>query len=325
MPANDPDRETARLDALQRYDVLDTAPEESFDRITRLAQIAVGTPTVLISLVDRDRQWFKSRIGMDAEGGPRDTSFCTHAIARNVPLVVRNALEDPFFHDHPAVRGEPFVRFYAGVPLSTPDGFNIGTLCAVDYSPREIAPLQLAVLQDLARLVVDELELRRLATTDSLTGLLTRRAFAAEAAREIARAQRSGSPLACVAFDIDHFKSINDRHGHAAGDRVLKAVAGLCRTSLRAIDVAGRLGGEEFAILLPEADADAAAEVAERLRRALEATPLTEGEETIRVTASFGSAVVRAGEDSVEPMMERADAAAYEAKRGGRNRVVRSD
>jgi GAF domain-containing protein len=106
---------------------------------------------------------------------------------------VRNALEDPFFHDHPAVLGEPFVRFYAGVPLRTPDGYNIGTLCAVDYAPRDMSPLQLAVLQDLARLVVDELELRRLATTDSLTGMLTRRAFAAEAAREVARARHHGS------------------------------------------------------------------------------------------------------------------------------------
>ncbi|WP_374449131.1 GGDEF domain-containing protein [Stella sp.] len=319
------DAEAARLDALHRYDVLDSGPEESFDRITRLAQLAVGTPTVLISLIDRDRQWFKSRIGLDAAEGPRATSFCSHAIEQDTALIVADALAHPTFHDHPAVLGDPHVRFYAGVPLRTPDGFNIGTLCAVDYAPRELAPQQLAVLHDLARLVVDELELRRLATTDSLTGLLTRRAFAAEAAREVARASRTGRPLACIAFDIDHFKSINDRHGHAAGDRVLQAVAAVCRRHLRAVDVAGRLGGEEFAILLPEADRAAAGEVAERLRAALEAAELAQGEGAIRVTASFGVGALRPDERSADPVLERADAAAYAAKREGRNRVRLGD
>ena len=314
--------EAARVDALHRYDVLDSAPEESFDRITRLAQIAVQTPTVLISLVDRDRQWFKSRIGLDATEGPRCTSFCTHAIDRDTPLVVRNALEDPFFHDHPAVLGEPFVRFYAGVPLRTPDGYNIGTLCAVDYAPRDMSPLQLAVLQDLARLVVDELELRRLATTDSLTGMLTRRAFAAEAAREVARARRTGGSMACIAFDIDHFKSINDRFGHAAGDRVLQTVARVCRENLRAVDVAGRLGGEEFAILLPEADVAQAVVVAERLRLALAEAAVPDGEAVIRLTASFGVAGLTPDETTADAALLRADAAAYDAKRGGRNRTV---
>ena len=325
MPPDSTDRETARVDALHRYDILDSPPEESFDRIVRLAQIAVGTPTVLISLVDRDRQWFKSRIGLDAEEGPRSTSFCTHAIDRDVPLIVENALEDSFFRSHPVVTGAPFVRFYAGVPLRTPDGFNVGTLCAVDYAPRAITPLHIAVLQDLARLVVDELELRRLATTDSLTGLLTRRAFAVEATREAERARRTGRPLSCIAFDIDHFKSINDRHGHAAGDRVLQSVSDLCRRNLRAIDVAGRLGGEEFAALLPESASDAAFEVAERLRAAIAALPLQESGETVAVTASFGVATLRPDETSVEAALNRADAAAYRAKRSGRNRVERED
>lgn len=302
--------------------MLDSAPEESFDRITRLAQIAVQTPMVLISLVDRDRQWFKSRIGQDATEGPRSTSFCTHAIQRDTPLVVRDALADPKFHDHPAVLGEPFVRFYAGVPLHTPGGYNIGTLCAVDFAPRDISPIQLAVLQDLARLVVDELELRRLATTDSLTGAMTRRAFAADAAREVARARRSGGPLACIVFDIDHFKSINDRFGHAAGDRVLQAVTRVCRENLRAVDLLGRMGGEEFAIALPEAPLAEAVGVAERLRLAVADTGVADGAGEIRMTASFGVSELAPGDETFADTVRRADDAAYEAKRGGRNRTV---
>ncbi|MGE0714602.1 MAG: diguanylate cyclase [Alphaproteobacteria bacterium] len=314
--------ENSRVAALHEYDVLDTPPEASFDRITRLAQIAVQTPIVLVSLIDRDRQWFKSRIGLDATETARDTSFCTHAIVEQVPLIVEDAREHPRFKDNPNVLGEPYVRFYAGVPLRTPAGYNIGTLCAVDYQPRELSSLQLAVLQDLARLVVDELELRRLATTDSLTGAATRRFFAAEVAREVERARRHGRPLSCLAIDVDHFKKVNDRYGHAAGDRVLQACVTLCRARLRAVDLLGRMGGEEFAVALPETPPAAALVVAERLRAAIQDTPVDNPGEPIRVTASIGVATLAPGETSFDQVLARADKALYAAKNGGRNRTV---
>ena len=140
--------------------------------------------------------------------------------------------------------------------------------------------------------------------------------------REVARARRAGGSMACIAFDIDHFKSINDRFGHAAGDRVLQTVARVCRENLRAVDVAGRLGGEEFAILLPEADVAQAVVVAERLRLALAEAAVPDGEAVIRLTASFGVAGLTPDETTADAALLRADAAAYDAKRGGRNRTV---
>ena len=152
IDSNDPN-EAQRLAALHRYGVLDTPAEEAFDRITRLAQSALQVPIVLVSLIDENRQWFKSKQGLDTPETARDISFCTHA------------LEDPRFRTNPLVTGAPNIRFYVGVPLRTPDGHNIGTLCAIDRKPRELTDDHIHILRDLASLVMDELELRRLAAT----------------------------------------------------------------------------------------------------------------------------------------------------------------
>lgn len=322
MSENKDRSETERLEALHRYDVLDTPPEASFDRITRLAQVALETPIVLVSLVDEDRQWFKSRQGLDACETAREISFCTHAIAQNEPLIVRDALKDPRFRDNPLVTGAPHIRFYIGVPLRTPDGHNIGTLCAIDDHPRDPSITQINVMQDLARLVVNELELRRLATIDSLTGAMTRRAFEHDAAQEIARATRYKRDLGCVMIDIDHFKAINDRHGHAAGDLALQTVVDICKKELRTIDMIGRLGGEEFAVMLPETKLSGARTTAERLRRAIADAVIEHGAERIELTASFGVTCFSQSDESLEDLIERADAALYEAKHSGRNRTV---
>lgn len=314
--------ETARLNALYRYDVLDTPQEESFDRITRLAASVMQTPIVLVSLIDRDRQWFKARQGLDATETARDISFCTHAIQNQGPMIVRDAREDTRFRDNPLVRGEPWIRFYLGVPLRTPDGYNIGTLCAIDREPRDAAPTQVALLQDLARLIVDELELRQIATTDSLTGALTRRGFAQHAEQAMLRAERYHHPISCIVLDVDYFKSVNDRHGHATGDAVLSAVAAACRSIIRSVDIFGRLGGEEFAVMLPETDLAGAMRTAERMRQAIAdvAMPIDAG--TLRVTASFGVTVLRDGSRDLVGLLHAADTALYGAKQAGRNRVI---
>ena len=160
--------EDQRLAALYEYDVLDTPPEESFDRITRLVRITLGVPTSMVSLVDRDRQWFKSRQGTETIQSPRDISFCTHTIQQDEPLIVTDALEDARFANSPLVTCENGIRMYVGVPLRSPSGFNSGALCATDTKPGSVTTEQIDVLQDLARLVVDELELRKLAAIDSL-------------------------------------------------------------------------------------------------------------------------------------------------------------
>ncbi|MDE2515282.1 MAG: sensor domain-containing diguanylate cyclase [Rhodospirillales bacterium] len=316
--------EEQRIAALHRYDVLDTPQEENFERIARLAQAVVQAPIVAVNLIDRDRQWSKAAIGFPGGSLPRDISFCTHAIERDIPLIVADATEDRRFAHNPMVQGEPGIRFYLGVPLRTPDGFHIGTLCAADAMPREVSAEQVAMLQDLARLVVDALELRRMAITDSLTGLQTRRGFFQEARRALEQTRRYGHPLSCVMLDIDHFKAINDRYGHPAGDRLLCAVAGQCRTVIRAADIAGRLGGEEFALLLTETDGEGAAALAERLRRRISRTVVETEAGSLRVTASFGIAALAPegrGDAAIAALLEAADRALYRAKAGGRDRV----
>jgi len=156
-----PANEAARLDALAATGVLDTPPEEDLDGLTRLAADILGVPIALISIVDAERQWFKSRYGLDVPETPRDVSFCGHVVAEGEALVVRDALCDERFADNPLVTGEPRVRFYAGVPLRLDDGHVLGTLCAIDHTPRELEPGQRRQLATLARQVVAHLELRR--------------------------------------------------------------------------------------------------------------------------------------------------------------------
>ncbi|WP_223807446.1 PAS domain S-box protein [Pseudanabaena sp. UWO311] len=155
-PANESDR----LVALDRYKILDTLPEQVYDDLTQLAADICGTPIALISLVDKDRQWFKSRVGIDATETPRDISFCGHAVAESAILNVPDASLDPRFADNPLVAQDPNIRFYAGVPLITDDSFALGTLCVIDRQPRELTDQQIRQLEALSRLVISQFELR---------------------------------------------------------------------------------------------------------------------------------------------------------------------
>lgn len=158
-----PDDEHQRLAALRRYRILDTLPEERFDRITRLASKVFGTSIALVSLVDTDRQWFKSRVGLDASETPREYAFCAHAIHFDRPMVVNDTHEDARFRDNPLVVGGPKIRFYGGAPLITPDRRRLGTLCVIDEQPREMSADEQEMLVEFARIVVDELEFRHVA------------------------------------------------------------------------------------------------------------------------------------------------------------------
>jgi len=153
-----PQNEEERLEAVHKLGLLDTEAEERFDRHTRIAAAALDAPIALVTLVDRDRQWFKSHKGFDFSETPRDIGFCAHAILEDKPLVVTDALNDDRFAENPAVIGDPRVRFYAGIPLHTSDGARVGALCIVDHKPRTLSSTQLKMLQDIAKLVEEELE-----------------------------------------------------------------------------------------------------------------------------------------------------------------------
>jgi CheY-like chemotaxis protein len=153
-----PPDEERRMNSLQRLEILDTEPEERFDRYTRIASALFHMPIALVSLVDTNRQWFKSRIGLGATETPRDRAFCAHAILDDDVLQVRDAVQDSRFADNPLVIEEPRVRFYAGAPLKLTDGSRAGTLCLIDRRPRDLDERQLGLLRDLAMLVAGELE-----------------------------------------------------------------------------------------------------------------------------------------------------------------------
>jgi GAF domain-containing protein len=157
IPAND----KQRLKILWQYEILDTVPEEVFDDLTELAAIICEAPIAMITLVDEKRQWFKSKVGVTVSETSRDISFCGHAIKHSELFIVPDATLDKRFSANPLVIAEPKIRFYAGAPLVTPDGYALGTLCVIDKVPRELRPEQKQALRVLARHVMTQLELRR--------------------------------------------------------------------------------------------------------------------------------------------------------------------
>jgi hypothetical protein len=161
MKASVPTCEAARLEALRQYKILDTPCEQAYDDITALAAFICDMPIALVSLVDSDRQWFKSKVGLNVDETSRDASFCAHAILSESIMIVNDALYDERFNDNPLVTCPPKIRFYAGVPLRTPDAYLIGTLCIIDHQPRELSEYQTKILRTLARQIVMQLELRR--------------------------------------------------------------------------------------------------------------------------------------------------------------------
>lgn len=316
--------ETGRLRALEHLTVLDTPKEKPFEKIVTLVKQTLSVPMCAVSLIDKDRQWFKASRGLDVKETPRDISFCTHAIKGTDPFVIIDASADPMFKESPLVTGGPKIRSYAGIPLTMSNGYNVGTLCALDTVARQFTEAEIAILANFARVIIDELELRQLASIDPLTGTLTRRAWFAAANQEIERAIRHKRPVSFLLLDLDHFKSINDQFGHNAGDHVLKQFGTLVSHELRKSDFLGRYGGEEFVIVLPEANLSDARLLAERIGTAVRETKIAEIDHK-RWTVSIGVVERFSHETDVAKLLKRADVALYEAKAAGRDRVKCSE
>lgn len=356
MPHETGPDEAARQAALDAYAILDSGPEQAFDDIVRLAVTLCGVSAAAISLIDHGRVWFKAQIGVDQSQVPRELSLCSHAIdAPRRTLVIEDLDADPL----PAARrrrinGRP-PRFYAGVPLCSPDGHPLGTLSVADVVPRQLAPAQIAGLELLARQTQHLLELRRLmldqgkllsareaaaqraeqaradlqrrheelqatASRDPLTGLLNRAAMEELLADTLQRDASQRPPYTLLLLDIDHFKLVNDMHGHLAGDQALRAVADAITQSIRKSDIAVRFGGEEVVVYLPGTALDGASEVAHRIRERIARAGLP-----FPITVSIGIAAGDPARHTPEQTFYRADQALYRAKAGGRDRVVVDD
>jgi diguanylate cyclase (GGDEF)-like protein len=314
--------EPQRLRDLERYGIIGMASDENFERIVELAALILQAPIAVISLVDADRQWFLSHRGLDVSETPRDQAFCAHAIAGSGSLVVPDAQHDERFATNPLVTGEPHIRFYAGAPLTTADGHNIGTLCVIDRQPRQPTPEQLHQLSLLAKLVMRELELRRIAHLCPITGLPSRPSFQQIAQLEFERAKAASQPLALLLFDIDNLRQVNTRWGHGAGDRLLVDLVRLGRGFLREQDYAARLGDGEFAMLLIDLDANTAVGVAEALRQAAAEMIGVWTHSDWQLHLSVGVTSLGSGDRRFDDLMLRAEQALQLAKSNGRNQTA---
>ncbi|MEO6786830.1 MAG: sensor domain-containing diguanylate cyclase [Chthoniobacteraceae bacterium] len=342
--------EAERLAALRSYHILDTPPEASYDDITMLASEICATPIAAVTLIDADRQWFKSKLGMEVSETPRDVAFCAHTILTADLLEVSDAREDERFADNPFVKSDPGVRFYAGAPLITPNGQALGSVCVIDLVRRKLTGSQAASLRALSRQVVVQLELRRhfslqeearrtleqsgkqleaanarlhiLSITDDVTGFHNTRVLHQSLDSFLDEKAVPRQPFSLVFFDMDGFKNVVDTHGHLLGAKVLREVAEAVHLQLGEQDRIIRYGGDEFVILLPGQTGEQAMAKTGRIRDAISSTAFLQDEGIgLKVTASFGLATFPDSAQDKKQLLLAADQCLFRSKREGRNRI----
>lgn len=303
--------ETARLISLHSLGILDTPSEERFDRITRMAQRLFAVEICLVSLIDSDRQWFKSKQGLEVWETSRETSFCGHAISDDAVMIIGDASRDPRFLDNPLVVGAPFIRFYAGCPIRGPNGHRIGTLCLIDSEPRGLSIEDQETLRDLAAMVEDELQVASKSTVDDLTQIANRRGFNMVAKHMLMLCRRTNTDAELLFFDLDSFKALNDSHGHGVGDEMLQHFARLLIKCFRTADVIARIGGDEFVVLMPASKESSEKAIARLEKMAADETCGIKR----KLTWSVGAVGLDAERhESIESMLEDADARMYQHK-----------
>lgn len=336
-----PDNRAAEIDkrcaAINRYQILDTPTEPEFEEITKLAAAVCEASFAAISFVCEDRQWFKSEVGLGTNQTPLSISFCAHAIRQPDIFVVTDARKNPLFAENPVVTGKPWIRFYAGMPITASDGTRIATLCVLDpiARPHGLTDVQRLTLRVLARQVEAQLELRRsiierdaraaeqqsaatalrwIATHDSLTHLANRTLFHTRLASALSNADQDSSGVAVILIDVDHFKQINDSMGHDAGDAVLCSFASRLRDVVRTGDTVARLGGDEFGIVLTSVRARAhLADIVESLNMRLR-EKLEYNGRLIECRASIGVAIYSDHAVTAESLIKCGDLALGVAK-----------
>jgi len=317
-----PADEEERLRELDRLGVLGTSGDIHMQRLVELATLTFGVPMAAISLVTADRQWFLAQKGLPVNQTPREVAFCAHAIMGTQVMVVPNALEDERFRANPLVTAEPQIRFYAGAPLRSDNGHNLGTLCVIDRQPMQPSQQQLRELQLLSELVIRELDLRQAISLCPVTGLPIRQRFLSIASQEFQKAKAERKQLSLLLFDVDHFRMINSRWGHNAGDNVL---ADLCKMSCQFLtekDYAGRLGDGEFALLLVDTCPEQALDTAETLRHAVTTMPGVHSHSDVQLHISGGLTCLGPQDRAFDDVLRRAEQALELAKSNGRNQIA---
>lgn len=310
-----PENEAERLKTLRALNILNTPMEERFDRITRMARRLFDVPIALISLIDDDRQWFKSCMGLEVRETSRDISFCGHAILDDKILLVPNVREDKRFFDNPLVSSEPNIGFYAGCPVRAPDGNVLGTLCLIDTKPRDLTEEDLEIMRDLALIVEAEIATVELTTVDELTNISNRRGFLMLAEHGLNMCARRGLPASLVMIDIDQFKAVNEAHGRREGDRALRSFSEQMKNKLRASDLFARIGSDEFVVLLTSSSVQSAETVMMSFTKMLSDfnARVNRGYE---LTFSYGIVDFNANKHStVEKMLADADIIMYDQKK----------
>jgi len=308
-----PQDEKLRLEKLRALKLLDTAPEERFDRLTRMAKRLFQVDTAVVSLVDEDRQWFKSKASTNdlVDETPRNVSFCGHAILDQDVFVVEDAQVDERFKDNPLVTAESGIRFYAGFPLRINDGSALGTLCVFDKEPRQFSEDDVQLLRDLGDMAEKEIAALQLATLDPLTLISNRRGFIELAQYAFNVSKRKSVPASVILMDINKFSQICTDFGQNEGDQILVKMASILRAVFRETDIFGRVGDDEFAVFMMESDDDSTRDAMRRLERAVERVDM-EKERGYDIEFSAGYVVASPGTiQTLDDLLALADERMY--------------
>ena len=342
VPAR-PFDELQRLHSLKTLNLLYTPIDKSFERITRLVKTFFQIPIVAISLIDEEVQWFKSIQGLDICDTARDVSFCGHAILQDDIFIINDAFSDLRFIDNPLVKSEPSIRFYAGYPIRSIDGYKIGTLCLIDSKPREYTQEQLNTLKEFAGIVEDIIhnqkqtwthnlfineldEVKRKSLIDPLTRVWSKKAIEQFLVKKLILSKAQNQNFGLSLINIDDFKLINDNYGHLAGDVVLREATKILLDCLRKYDILGRWGEEGFIAIVETNDAKILKLILDRARKEVAKTPINFEGHNISISCTAGLVSVEPLKfETISKLISLAETTLYQGKKYGKNELYFSD
>lgn len=310
-----PNNEEARLASLRALDILDTPFEERLDRITRLASQLFDVPIALLSLIDLDRQWFKSSMGLDVSETSRAISFCGHAILSPSVMIIPDARIDPRFADNPLVVGEPYIRFYAGCPLYAENGLALGTLCLIDQRPRILSTIDLDVFRDLALMAEREILQPEPNILDDETNICNRKGFLLLAEKGLNLCARRDILASLVFIELEKVNDASVDLANDESDRILLQFSEYLKMNLEHSALVARIDADQFVVLLIGVSTAGAELAISKFKAAIEALHIRENWQH-RLPFDYGVAEFNASKHStVDKLMTDADIAMYDNKK----------